>query len=77
MESQGFEVMAEALVPMRLLEPWQILHDEGWCGTIRFFFNLLRSPSARRRILSMRQVFRRHGKHLAAIMLVGRKREER
>jgi SAM-dependent methyltransferase len=76
LESQGFEVMAETLAPMRLLEPWQVLRDEGWYGAARFFFNVLRSPSARRRIWSMRQVFRRHHKHLAAIMLVGRKRDQ-
>ncbi len=76
LESQGFEVTTEVLLPMHLLEPWQILRDEGWYGASRFFLNVLRSPSARRRILAMRQVFRRHSKHLAAIMLVGRKREE-
>jgi len=75
LESHGFEVTAEALVPMRLLEPWQILRDEGWWGATRFFFNVLRFPSARHRVLSMRQMFRRYRKHLAAIMLVGRKYE--
>jgi SAM-dependent methyltransferase len=76
LEGHGFEVTVEALTPMHLLEPRQVLRDEGWWGAIRFFFNVLRSPAARRRVRSMRQVFRRHREHLAAIMLVGRKREE-
>jgi SAM-dependent methyltransferase len=76
LESRGFEVTAEALAPMRLLEPWQVVRDEGWWGAARFFLNVLRSSIARRRVRAMRQVFRRYREHLAAIMLVGRKRED-
>jgi hypothetical protein len=76
LEGHGFEITAEALAPMHLLEPRRILRDEGWWGAARFLLNLLRSPAARRRVREMRQVFRRHREHLAAIMLVGRKREE-
>ncbi len=75
LERHGFEITAEALAPMHLLEPGRILRDEGWWGAARFLVNLLRSPAARRRVREMRQVFRRHHEHLAAIMLVGRKRE--
>jgi hypothetical protein len=53
-ENQQIEVMAQTLAPMRPLEPWQILRDEGWYGATRFFFNVFRSPSARSRIWSMR-----------------------
>jgi SAM-dependent methyltransferase len=76
LERHGFEITAEALAPMRLLEPGRILRDEGWWGAARFLVNLLRSQAARRRVRELRQVFRRHREHLAAIMLVGRRREE-
>ena len=76
LESRRFEVMAEVLAPMHLLEPWRVFRDEGWWGAARFLLNVLRSPTARRRVRSMQQVFRRHREHLAAIMLVGCKREE-
>ena len=69
-------MLAEVLAPMHLLEPWRVFRDEGWWGAARFLLNVLRSPTARRRVRSMQQVFRRHREHLAAIMLVGRKREE-
>ena len=75
LESRRFEVLAKVLAPMHLLEPWRVFRDEGWwerpvsCSTCYD-----RRP--RRRVRSMQQVFRRHREHLAAIMLVGRKREE-
>jgi SAM-dependent methyltransferase len=74
LESHGFEITYEARAPMQLLELGRIVRDEGWSGAARFLFNVLRSPAARRRIESMRQVFRRHREHLAAIVLVGHKR---
>jgi SAM-dependent methyltransferase len=76
LQIHGFEVTAEELAPMHLLEPWRLVRDEGWWGAARFLLNVLRSPAARRRVRAMRQVFRRHGAHLAALMLVGCKREE-
>lgn len=76
LERHDFEITAEALAPMHLLEPGHILHDEGWWGVARFLVNLFRSPAALRRVREMLQVFRHHRQHLAAVMLVGRKREE-
>ena len=45
LESHRFEVMAEALAPMHLLEPWRVFRDEGWWGAARFLLNVLRSPA--------------------------------
>jgi ubiquinone/menaquinone biosynthesis C-methylase UbiE len=68
--SESFVVQAEELAPMRLLEPTRILRDEGWLRAIRFLWNVLCNRSARRRVLEMRRVFRKHRAHLAAIVLV-------
>ena len=58
LESAGFEVRAEATAPVRLLEPGRLLRDEGLADALRFAGNVLRDAEARRRVLTMRAVFR-------------------
>lgn len=71
LESEGFEVAAQRMAPMRLLEPGRLIRDEGLGGTVRFLGNVARDGEARRRVLAMRRVFRRYRDHLAAIALIG------
>ncbi|MDQ3263653.1 MAG: methyltransferase domain-containing protein [Myxococcota bacterium] len=73
LEAEGFVVEAEHKAPMLLLETGRVLGDEGFGGTLRICWNLLRMPVALRRVLQMRSVFRRHQRHLGAITLVARK----
>jgi len=75
LESEGFSVQAHAQAPMHLLEPWRIIQDEGMFGALRFGINLLCNREGRRRVLAMRQVFSKYRDHLAAVMLVGQKKE--
>jgi hypothetical protein len=75
LESEGFVVEAQAHAPMSLLEPGRIIRDEGIFRALRFAFNLLRNRAARQRVLAMRRVFATNRHHLAAIVLVGRKKE--
>jgi SAM-dependent methyltransferase len=67
----GFLVRWDATAPMHLLEPARMLSDEGLYGVLRIAFNLLRKPSARRRVLSMRRMFRRYASHLCAVAIAG------
>lgn len=73
LEEAGFRVELEAFAPMHLLNPLRLIRDEGLCGASRFVINVLRNPDARRRVLSMRRVFRRHERHLSAVALVAMK----
>jgi hypothetical protein len=73
LESEGFLVQSAASSPMHLLEPWRIVKDEGLGGALRFFWNVAWQPTGRRRVLAMRQIFRKWKDHLAAIVLVGQK----
>jgi len=66
----GFQIAAEATTKMHLLEPRRLIRDEGFARALRFAFNVLRSSEARKRVFSMRQMFRRQRQHLAAISLV-------
>lgn len=76
LEAEGFSVLAKAQAPMHLLEPWRIVEDEGMFGALRFAINLLCNREARHRVLAMRQVFRRYRRNLAAVMLLGHKKED-
>ena len=67
---QGFTIRGRYTTPMHLLEPGRFIRDEGSVGTLRFLFNVARTPAARRRILRMRSVFRALADDMAAIALV-------
>jgi hypothetical protein len=75
LEGEGFVVEAQGHAPMSLLGPWRIVRDEGVFRALPFVFNLPRNRAARQRVLAMRRVFATHRNHLAAVMLVGRKKE--
>lgn len=66
----GFQLEWQTLAPMHLLEPKRMMSDEGLTGILRIAFNLLRKPAARRRVLSMRKMFRKHASHLRAVAIV-------
>ena len=74
LEFEGFEVQSVDMAPMSLLEPGRLIRDEGLAGASRFVWNLLRDSEARRRVLEMRSVFRRHRKQLGAVALTVIKR---
>jgi ubiquinone/menaquinone biosynthesis C-methylase UbiE len=69
-ESAGFRVEWEGRAPMRLLEPRRLLGDERVAGALRFVFNVLRRPEARKRVVSMRRLFRKYREHLEAVAFV-------
>jgi hypothetical protein len=68
--SAGFKVQSEATAPMHLLEPRRVVQDEGFFRALRFVFNVLRTSEARKRVLTMRRMFRKHRRHLAAISFI-------
>jgi SAM-dependent methyltransferase len=72
----GLTVVAEQKAPMHLLEPARLVRDEGLVRAMRFVFNVATHAAARRRVLTMRRVFRKYGIHLAAIALVVAKPNE-
>jgi ubiquinone/menaquinone biosynthesis C-methylase UbiE len=66
----GFKIQPEAIAPMHLLEPRRLIRDEGFFRALKFVFNVLRTPDARKRVFSMRRMFRKHRQHLAAVSFV-------
>ncbi|MCP5528639.1 MAG: class I SAM-dependent methyltransferase [Verrucomicrobiales bacterium] len=66
----GFRIASEVTAPMHLLEPRRVVQDEGVFRALRFVFNVLCNREARQRVFSMRRMFRRHRRHLAAICFI-------
>lgn len=73
LEKEGFKVKAMFYNSMRLLEVKRIIDDEGFFRTLNIGFNILIHPKAMRRILLMRNSFRKHQLHINAIAIVAEK----
>ena len=66
----GFVVETQIHTPMHLLEPRRFVSDEGLPRTLRFVWNVARTPAARQRIRAMRATFRHYAEHLMATAIV-------
>jgi hypothetical protein len=75
LEAEGFTIASQVTAPMHLLEPKRLIQDEGFGGFLRFVWNVVRNPVARRRILGMRAIFRSHAESSCAMTMVGVKQE--
>lgn len=73
LEEQGFKVIKTATSPMHLLEPKRILEDEGVGRTIKIILRLLTQTKLRKRVLSMRNVFKNYSTQLNAVCIVAEK----
>ncbi|MDO4909452.1 MAG: class I SAM-dependent methyltransferase [Corynebacterium sp.] len=73
-EAAGFERLTYRPAPMGLLDPKQMLADEGPLGVARIMFNAARKPEARKRMLQMRSTFLKHKEDLGSIGIVFRKK---
>ncbi|MBP0029268.1 class I SAM-dependent methyltransferase [Roseofilum sp. Guam] len=68
-ESAGLQVQFYHTGAMGLLNPKQMVNDEGWLGTMKITWNMLIDPQLRSRILQMRQVFQEYQDDLGYIIL--------
>ncbi|MBD1909453.1 MULTISPECIES: class I SAM-dependent methyltransferase [unclassified Leptolyngbya] len=68
-ETAGLHVVQHKAGPMGLLDPAQIVRDEGWADTVKFFWNALTQKTIRDRLLAMRNVFKQYQQELGYIVL--------
>lgn len=73
LEKEGFRIVHVKTNPMLLLETKRIIDDEGFFHTLKIGFNVLRQPKARKRILEMKEVFKKFKDHMNAIAIVAEK----
>lgn len=72
-EAAGFTQIQVDHAPMHLLEPRRLIADEGLGRTLLFVTRVLLRSDARKRVLTMRRMFRKHGQWLRAIAIVAEK----
>jgi hypothetical protein len=68
-DEAGLTVKQHQVGAMKLLNPAQLLRDEGVIHTIQIAWNILTRPVIRDRILAMRRVFTQHQQGLSHITL--------
>lgn len=73
LEKEGFKVIKVHSALMRLLEPRRIIQDEGIAQAFKIGYNMMSHPEERKRVLQMRNVFRKHQKHLKAFAFIVKK----
>jgi len=74
LEKEGFSVVKVETNPMHLLEPKRMIEDEGFFRALKIAFNILTNPTARKRILAMRKVFRENAQNLNAVAIIAQKK---
>lgn len=74
LESEGFGVHKIRTSPMHLLEPKRLIADEGFFGSLKIGYNVLTHPEAKKRILGMRNAFKKYQQHISAISIVAQKK---
>ena len=72
LENNGFKVLSIKVAPMGLLQPKQMIEDEG-PRVLKIMFNLARNSQARKRVLAMRKVFSENAQNLGAISIIAEK----
>ena len=72
LENNGFKVLSIKVAPMGLLQPKQMIEDEG-PRVLKIMLNLARNPQARKRVLAMRKVFSENAQNLGAISIIAEK----
>lgn len=74
LDEEGFDVLQVDTRPMALLEFKRVIQDEGILRTIKIIFNILTHKALRKRILSIREMFRMHSEDIDAVVIIARKR---
>lgn len=73
LEKEGFKVIKTETNAMALLEKSRILKDEGFFRTLKFVYNVMTHPHARKRIMEMKDVFDRNKDYMNAVTIVAQK----
>ncbi len=73
LEKEGFKIKEINTAPMHLLKPQRIINDEGIFRTLKIGFNILTHPTAKKRIMKMRKIFKKYEDQMTAFSIVAEK----
>lgn len=74
LEKEGFAIKKIFINEMHLLEPKRVIDDEGILRSLKIVFNVLTNKPARKRIMAMRNVFRKNQNYLTAVAVIAEKK---
>ena len=73
LQQEGFKIVALQTSEMLLLEPKRLLADEGILNLIKIFFRIICNQQIRKRVIALKKAFRKHRKHLKALVIIAQK----
>ncbi|MDE5430396.1 class I SAM-dependent methyltransferase [Elizabethkingia meningoseptica] len=73
LEKDGFTILKMETAAMHLLEPKRMIGDEGLLGFLKIAKNMMLQPDTRKRIVRMRNIFRKYERNLCAVIIIARK----
>ncbi len=73
LDKEGFSIKQVYTNKMHLLEAKRMIDDEGFFRTLRIGFNILSNPTAKKRIIEMRRIFRKYQSNLNAVAIIAEK----
>ncbi|MCZ7610566.1 MAG: class I SAM-dependent methyltransferase [Ignavibacterium sp.] len=73
LENEGFKIVKVETNSMSLLELKRMIDDEGLLRTLKITFNILLHPKERKRILAMRETFRKYKDSMNALVIIAQK----
>ncbi|PCH75918.1 MAG: SAM-dependent methyltransferase [Flavobacteriaceae bacterium] len=73
LEKEGFVIRQVIKNPMHLLELKRVIDDEGLFRTLKIMGNMILHPSATKRIMAMRKVFRDAAHQLNSVAIIAEK----
>jgi predicted O-methyltransferase YrrM len=68
-ETAGLRVQHHQAGTMNLLNPWQMIRDEGGKAMVRFLWNICTRFLLRKQVIAMQQVFQQYSEDLGYIIL--------
>jgi ubiquinone/menaquinone biosynthesis C-methylase UbiE len=74
-ETAGLHVQDQQTGAMQLLNPLQVIQDEGLGNTLRIVWNVLTQASIRQRVFAMRKTFQQYQQDLNYVIFVLTKKE--
>ena len=73
LEQEGFLIRKVFTNQMLLLETKRVVGDEGFFRSLKIGFNILKNGQARRRIVEMRNTFKKYRAHMNSIAIIAEK----
>lgn len=73
LQQEGFRIEKVEYAPMRLLQPLRLIDDEGFLGFLKITKNIIFNPEIKKRVIFMRETFKKYEPNLQAVLIIAKK----